>query len=102
MNTVRYKNTDVIDELPLGDTVASLSFKQDNAVIAYDTTTFNKERKAESTAQKVFNWERWKSAFSTRKVVYAWIKPTNTIDDTQRILAFATQEASGFRFTLSA
>ena len=102
LNTVRYKNTDVIDELPLGDTVASLSFKQDNAVIAYDTTTFNKERKAESTAQKVFNWERWKSAFSTRKVVYAWIKPTNTIDDTQRILAFATQEASGFRFTLSA
>ncbi len=92
----------VLNENPLDDSVASLVFKDDNAVIAYDTSTFNRERKGKSTSNKNFDLKNWQDDFNHRKTIYAWIKPIETIKGAQRVFALAEKEASKIRFTLSA
>ena len=102
LNTIRRKRMTVLNENPLDDSVASLVFKDDNAVIAYDTSTFNRERKGKSTSNKNFDLKNWQDDFNHRKTIYAWIKPIETIKGAQRVFALAEKEASKIRFTLSA
>lgn len=100
INTI--KNSNVVDELPLGDKVPSLIFKEDNSMVSYDTTNFNKDRKAESTSNNWYSWGSWSYYFKKIKTVYGWIKPKTGILDTQKIFSFSEKEAYGARFLLSA
>lgn len=92
LNTIRRKRMTVLNENPLDDSVASLVFKDDNAVIAYDTSTFNRERKGKSTSNKNFDLKNWQDNFNHRKTIYAWIKPIETIKGAQRVFALAEKK----------
>ena len=92
-------NTD--ENTALTDVVASIPFKKINSIVSYKLSTFNKERKAESTTNKTFNYDWWNSQFRNRKTVYGWIKPSKIPSDKQRVFAFATSNDAGYRFTLT-
>ena len=101
LKTIKGDTINVDDSSPLSDVVASLAFKEDNAILAYPFSTMNKERKAESTTDKTFTYYRWNSQFRNRKTVYGWIKPTANPTDEQRIFGLSTDDSFGFRFKLT-
>ena len=101
LNNVQCDIIDTDDDSTLSDKVASLPFKKINSIVSYKLSTFNKERKAESTTDKAFTYDWWNSQFRNRKTVYGWIKPSKVPSDAQRIFAFATGNDSGYRFTLT-
>lgn len=93
---------DVEDKSPLGDAVASLSFKKDNAIICYQTDSFNTKRNEKSTAKNYFSRYSWENDFNrVRKTVFGWIKPTGEINGEQRVFAFARGEIDKIGFSLS-
>lgn len=102
LNTVFADEIDVEDESPLGDAVASLSFKKDNAIICYQTDGFNTKRNEKSTSKNYFSQWSWQYDFDhTRKTVFGWIKPTGDINGEQRIFALARGEIDKIGFSLS-
>lgn len=101
LNNIECDIIDTDENTALSDVVASLPFKKINSIVSYKLSTFNKERKAESTTNKTFNYNWWNSQFRNRKTVYGWIKPSKVPSDKQRIFAFATSNDAGYRFTLT-
>ena len=101
LKTIKGSTINVDDESPLNELVASLAFKEDNAILSYPFETMNKERKAESTTEKTFTYNKWNSQFKNRKTVYGWIKPLANPIGEQRIFGLSTDDSYGFRFKLS-
>lgn len=102
LNTISADETDAGDENPLGDAVASLDFKKENAIICYQTDGFNAKRNEKSTAKSYFSQWSWKYDFNhIRKTVFGWIKPTGKISGEQRVFAFARGEIDKIGFSLS-
>ena len=100
LKTIKGSTINVEDETPLNEVVASLAFKEDNAILSYPFATMNKERKAESTTEKTFTYNKWNSEFRNRKTVYGWIKPLENPIGEQRIFGLSTDDSFGFRFKL--
>lgn len=100
LKTIKGDEINVEDNSPLSDCVASLSFKNDNAILSYPFSSLNKERKAESTIDKTYTYNKWNYQFRTKKTVYGWIKPTSNPTDEQRIYGLSTDDILGFRFKL--
>ena len=101
LKTIKGSTINVDDETPLNEVVASLAFREDNAILSYPFATMNKERKAESTTEKTFTYNKWNSQFRNRKTVYGWIKPLENPIGEQRIFGLSTDDSFGFRFKLS-
>lgn len=102
LNTTYAESINVDDDSPLGDTIPSLSFKNDNATVIYDISTLDSARKPESTISNRFSYSSWKANLSFRRGAFGWIKPSGTIAGRQKIFTYASKIYKAERLSLVA